>query len=316
MKFKTIYKIFVYSIVVIAYGIIIYKLATYNEYASLFEHFASNFSTNWLYLLLCLMLMPCNITAESLKWKYAISHIEDISLKKAIISTLRGQVGGIATPNKLGDIPTRALSLKEGNKTSGTIMGFVASWTLSIVIIIVGIISSAIYISEYHINSINHQYLILSTATAIVAIGLIFSIPYIAKRINTDKFNSPKIKTSINALSQISAYQLLSLSALSALRYIIFCSQMLLMLLFFGINITIFQAFMAIPTIYLLSTITPTITASEAATRSSYAILILAPFCTAAPTIALATSLLWALNCGTPIIIGSFLLKFKKSISK
>ena len=121
MKFS-LYKIFTLIIVIIAYIVVIYKLATYNEYTTLFEQFAANFTTNWYFLVACLMLMPCNMLTEALKWQCAVSHIESISLKKAIISTLRGQVGGIATPNKLGDIPTRALSLHEGNKASGIIM--------------------------------------------------------------------------------------------------------------------------------------------------------------------------------------------------
>ena len=61
MNWKRIYKIFVYTIVVIAYGVIAFKLATYNDYSSLFKQFTSNFSTNWFFLLACLMLMPCNM---------------------------------------------------------------------------------------------------------------------------------------------------------------------------------------------------------------------------------------------------------------
>jgi hypothetical protein len=37
--------------------------------------------------------------------------------------------------------------------------------------------------------------------------------------------------------------------------------------------------------------------------------LILSPFCTTAPTITLATTLLWAINCGMPAMIGSFLFR-------
>ena len=58
MKFS-LYKIFVYFIIVIAYGVIAFKLATYDDYPSLFKQFTSNFSTNWLFLLACLVLMRC-----------------------------------------------------------------------------------------------------------------------------------------------------------------------------------------------------------------------------------------------------------------
>ena len=301
------YKIFTYTIVIIAYVVVVYKLTAYNNYANLWFHFTQNIPSHWFYLLICIALMPFNIITEAVKWKYAITNIEKISLQQAILATLKGQVGAIATPNKLGDFPTRATSLQPNNRTIGTIMGFVSSWTMSLVIIIIGLLSSTIFLSEYHIDSVNNQYLLLTTIICTVAIISIFSIPTISKRINIDKINIHKIKNSLLILSQVKIKQLITLTSLSTLRYFIFCLQLMFMFFFFDINITTYQAFISIPMIYLLSTITPTIVASEAATRSSYAILVLSPICSSAPTITLATSLLWALNCGIPIILGSFL---------
>lgn len=306
MNWKRIYKIFVYSIVVIAYGVIAFKLATYDDYPALFKQFTSNFSTNWLFLLACLMLMPCNVLTEALKWRCAVSHIESISLKKAIISTLCGQVGGIATPNKLGDIPTRALSLSEGNKTLGIIMGFIASWTLSFVIIMVGAITSYAYFATYFVDFFYYEEYSLLLNGSCILIVLVIVAPLLLKFIPIDKIKSNTIKT----LALTPYTKIFSLIALSLLRYCIFCTQLLLMFWFFNLNITIAQAVVVIPTIYLFATITPTLMTSEATTRSAYAIFLLSPICYhSEPTIALATSLLWVLNCGFPIIIGSFLFK-------
>lgn len=310
MKLKTIYKIFVRIIVVIAYCVIIYKLATYDNYSTLFDQFISNISTNWVYLLLCILLMPCNILTESVKWQCAVWSIEKISFKKAIISTLRGQVGGIATPNKLGDIPTRALSLQDDNKASGIIMGFVAAWSLSAVIIVIGASTFVKYLSIYYPEMLNENLLSYANESWIGLIILTF-LPISSRIINTDKIKSTKIKNTIESIAQTRFRQLFSFVLLSFLRYTIFCTQLFLMFRFFDIDLTISQAIISIPIIYLLSTLTPTIPTSEAATRSSYAVFTLAPFCTSAPTITLATSLLWALNCGFPIILGSLL--FNKS---
>lgn len=310
MKLKTIYKIFVRIIVVIAYCVIIYKLATYDDYSTLFDQFVSNISTNWVYLMLCILLMPCNILTESVKWQCAVWSIEKISFKKAIISTLRGQVGGIATPSKLGDIPTRALSLQDNNKASGIIMGFIAAWSLSAVIIVIGASTFVKYLSIYYPEMLNENLLSYANESWIGLIILTF-LPISSRIINTDKIKSTKIKNTIESIAQTRFRQLFSFVLLSFLRYTIFCTQLFLMFRFFNIDLTISQAIISIPIIYLLSTLTPTIPTSEAATRSSYAVFTLAPFCTSAPTITLATSLLWALNCGFPIILGSLL--FNKS---
>lgn len=311
MKFS-LYKIFTYLVVIIAYIVVIYKLATYDNYTDLWLHFSHNLSSHWFYLLICITLMPLNILSEAIKWKYAVADIEKISVRQAISATLKGQVGAIATPNKLGDFPTRAISLQPGNKTIGTIMGFISASTMTLVIIIVGLFTSSIYITEFHTNSINNQYLTLASIVCIATTIFIFSIPTIAKNINIDKISTPKIKNILNILSSLKTQQLISLSFLSFIRFCIFCTQLFVMLRFFDINITPWQATISIPTIYLLTTITPTIAISEAATRSSYAILILTPICNAAPTITLATTLLWCINCGFPTVIGSLLFNFNK----
>ncbi len=311
MKFS-FYKIFTYLVVIIAYIVVIYKLATYDNYTDLWLHFSHNLSSHWFYLLICIALMPLNILSEAIKWKYAVADIEKISVRQAISATLKGQVGAIASPNKLGDFPTRATSLQPGNKTIGTIMGFISAGTITLVIIIVGLFTSSLYITEYHTHTFDNQYLTLASIVCIAATIFVFSIPTIAKNINIDKISTPKIKNILNILSSLKTQQLISLSFLSFIRFCIFCTQLFVMLRFFDIDITLWQATISIPTIYLLTTITPTIAISEAATRSSYAILILTPICNAAPTITLATTLLWALNCGFPTVIGSLLFNFNK----
>jgi Trk-type K+ transport system membrane component len=233
MKFSP-YKIFTYLVVIIAYIVVIYKLVDYDNYGDLWLHFTKNLSSHWVYLLICIALMPVNILMEAIKWRAAVANIENISLRQAITATLKGQVGAIATPNKLGDFPTRASSLQPGNRTIGTIMGFVAAWTLSIVIILIGMLGAMLYIAEYHTDSVNSQYLMLTAAICIAATILIFSIPHIAKRINSDRINSPKIKNSLHILQHLEARQLISLSALSFVRYLIFCAQLMFMLMFFG----------------------------------------------------------------------------------
>ena len=312
MKLKSLYKIFVRIIVVIAYCVIIYRLATYDNYDTLFDQFVSNISTNWVYLVLCFLLMPCNMLTESIKWQCATWNIEKISFKKAIISTLRGQVGSIATPNKLGDIPTRALSLQDANKASGIIMGFIAAWCLSAVIITIGASTSAKYLSIYYPEMLNDDLLTFAKESWIGLIILTF-LPIWSRIINTEKIKSTRVKNTIESIAQTKFRQLFSFVLLSFLRYTIFCTQLFLMFRFFDINLTISQAVIAIPTIYILSTLTPTTPFSEAATRSGYAVFVLTPFCSSTPTIALSTSLLWALNCGIPIIVGSFLFNNKKT---
>ena len=78
------YKIFTYAVVIIAYVVVIYKLATYNNYANLWFHFTQNIPSHWFYLLICIALMPFNILTEAIKWKYAPLTLSCVWIRKLV----------------------------------------------------------------------------------------------------------------------------------------------------------------------------------------------------------------------------------------
>ena len=111
-------------------------------------------------------------------------------------------------------------------------------------------------------------------------------------------------------LSKMSYRKIFDLTLLSLLRYIVFFSQYTIILLVFSNQITLAGAVMVIPIVYLFTTITPTISASEAATRAGYALLLFEPLSVAAPSVVLATLILWIINNGIPICVGLILSNF------
>ena len=85
------------------------------------------------------------------------------------------------------------------------------------------------------------------------------------------------------------------------------------MLRFFNIELTPFQALMAIPTTYLFVTFTPSLAFSEVAIRSSYAVLVIGAFSGQIVNIALAGVCIWAVNFIIPMLVGSALM-IRKSV--
>jgi hypothetical protein len=78
------------------------------------------------------------------------------------------------------------------------------------------------------------------------------------------------------------------------------------MLQFFGVDITVAEAIIAIPTSYLFVTFTPSLAFSEAAIRSSYAVVFIGSFSENIAGIAFAGFLLWIINYGIPMLLGSY----------
>ena len=87
------------------------------------------------------------------------------------------------------------------------------------------------------------------------------------------------------------------------------------MLLFMGVSLAPVEALVAIPTIYLLVTYTPSFVASEAVVRGSYAVLILSAFDANEVGMALSGILLWCVNFCVPMLMGSWLLRRSGSMS-
>ena len=80
------------------------------------------------------------------------------------------------------------------------------------------------------------------------------------------------------------------------------------MLQFFGIELSYWQALVAIPTNYLFVTFTPSLAFSEATVRSSFAVLTIGAFSGQTVNIALAGMCIWMLNFVVPMLIGSVVM--------
>jgi hypothetical protein len=70
----------------------------------------------------------------------------------------------------------------------------------------------------------------------------------------------------------------------------------------------LWQALIAIPTNYLFVTFTPSVAFSEAAVRSSYAVLVIGFFSSNIVGIALAGMCIWMINFVIPMMVGSIIM--------
>lgn len=295
-----------------AYAVVGYYLVTFDNYPLLLD-------TLWRFDIHCRLLlaavvalMPLNLLLEALKWRSMIWHIQHISVARAMQATLIGQVGAVVSPNRIADYPTRCIAIEPHNRLSATILGYISSWTLTIVIGTAGIIAASCYLTHYPPQLFDSQYLITSATIVIIIIVILFvTIPIIGKTTHYSHRIRSLWHTTWHMVSTTPLQNITVATLFSLLRYTLFSTQYYLTLTAFGVNLSPAEALMTIPTIYLLTTITPTVTLSEAAVRTSYAIAVLAPISSLAPLITLATTTLWCINNGIPIVAGTYLFKLK-----
>ena len=297
-------------ILAIAYFVVIYKLVTFEDYDILLSFFSHITFYQCAGIVVVLFLFPLNLLLEALKWKVSVSGISKISVRQAVVSTFVGNVGAVITPNRLGDFPARVAYLGLNNKVEAVLLGMIGSALLSVVIVSFGLLALIQYISVSGYNVVSRSYLFIVLSLIVLAIFLIVILPIVVKKINALELKSRYMNSFFSDLSNMSCRKLFDLTLLSLLRYIVFFSQYTIILLVFSNQITLAGAVMVIPIVYLFTTITPTISASEAATRAGYALLLFEPLSVAAPSVVLATLILWIINNGIPICVGLILSNF------
>ena len=278
-----------------------YVLIRFDHYNQLWTYFREMSPVKLLWLALVLILLPVNLFLESCKWKLLVSKTEIISARTAFKAVLAGFSTGFITPNRTGEFAGRVLYLEKSNRSAGVFYAVLNSLTQNLVLAFAGL-PSALYFFLFinQDNPLNYgYYLVFVTITAISLVILYFLIPFFARM----KFWK-RVITFSDEIRAFRFHDLFRTLIISLFRYLVFCTQFYAMLLFFGIDIEPWQALIAIPANYLFVTFTPSLAFSEAAIRTSYAVIFIGAFSTQLAGIAFAGATLWLINFGVPVLLG------------
>ena len=314
LPFRNTFKSWKYLILLACYSFLGYKLFTFQQYEELASQLTQlPLSRAW-WLTGVFTLLPLNWYLESLKWEMLTSRVQKINTSTSIKAVLSGITTGFFTPNRVGELVGRVAFLDPSNRKAGITMSLLNSLSQNIVMALCGIpacILFFIHTAGYMQPDIIH--FVCITMIGILTLGLLyFTLPRWSRQLKTGK-SSFSIRTFTDCLSGYTLKELLKIIGVSLIRYVVFCTQFYFMLRFFNIELTPFQALMAIPTTYLFVTFTPSLAFSEVAIRSSYAVLVIGAFSGQIVNIALAGVCIWAVNFIIPMLVGSALM-IRKSV--
>lgn len=279
MDKKTLYYIIEWVVAILACGWLAYKMVTYDDYAGLWTTISTMDGLAFLALVLCIALMPLNMTLEAWRWKTLVP----MSWREAHRQVYYSKLAGLITPWRLGEYPARALLRGEWKNTLS--MGAVGSVTMTMAIIIAGVIGLAFSPSIFDYLGGSYLYSLLA---AIVTLGIIFALaPRILKRWATVNHD----------------VMLLSIGQ-SLVRLVCWCVQLALVLYALGAILDFRVLIYDLPIYYLLVTITPNVPIAEVGVRGAWAITVFGTM-----NAALAGVLLWIINTLLPCLIWPFLRK-------
>jgi len=298
-----------WMIVLVAFAFLFYKLFTFDQYPELISHWKQLPVSHFWWLAGVLVLLPFNWVLESLKWKCLVSHVQKINIKEAIESVLAGISTGFFTPNRVGELVGRVTFLHAENRKAGVTLSIVNSLTQNLIMALCGVPACMCF---FRMNLTEIQFdktlYLAGLIPGLLIVGLLYIyLPKLSERLQQSRY-AGRAKAFTACLAGYSDLDLTLVMLLSLGRYLIFSVQFFLMLRFFNVELTVLQALTSIPTSYLFVTFTPSWAFSEAAVRSSYAVLVIGAFSAQVVDIALASVLIWAVNFIIPMFFGSLIL--------
>lgn len=308
-KFK---KIANFVLIVLAYGFLGYKIATYDNYAGLLERFAAAEWWQLLCLMVCVALFPVNRLCEAWKWQFLVRGIEPMNILEAQRQVYYGTLAGFVTPYKIGEYPGRALLFRKTGQhwLSATCMGMIGGYAMTTIIIVAGLPSVIYWLAP-------SSSLLWSIVSALIcALAAIFALPVLMRVLQQRNWKSEQSRLLIQSMAGLTPTDISKLLGISLLRYSVFIVQLLLCLLFCGVQLRIQSMIATLPLYYLLITVTPNVPAAEIAVRGAWAAVIFERFgsdVTAAAIIA--TLLLWLINTIFPLVVGTVVKRLQSVTS-
>ena len=313
MEKKRLYHIIEWLIALAACVYLVYRLVLFDDYASLWASLRSMDMEHISALLLCIVLMPVNMSIEAWRWhslmNEGVSELknERLSFSEAKRQVYYSKLAGLITPWRLGEYPARGLLMSksqisnvQSQMSNSSLwsrvlsMGVVGSATMTAAIVIAGLAGIGI-LGLYGLEGLGWTYYLLPVSILLLLLILVL-------------YWSPRLLRRWAAVS----HRLIMLSlGQSLVRLVCWCVQLALVLWALGAFHLSPFTFHLLPVYYLLVTITPNVPIAEAGVRGAWAIALFGTV-----NAAFAGVLLWGINTLLPCLVWFFLRKNVKRLDR
>ena len=257
-------------------------------------------------ILFVLFLTAFNWFFETLKWRNLVSYIKNISFFDTLKQSLAAHTASLFTPNRIGEYGAKAIYFPKPLMKRILLLNLIGNMSQMTTTLMFGIIGLILFVSKYNIEISYFKLFRLLVLVVIVLAFFFFGSKQ--KKIKIKGFSMRRIKTFI---IDIPIKIHLTTIAYSIIRYLIFSFQFYYLLYLFGVEVSYFNAMIVITTMYLLTSIVPTIFIFDVVVKGSIALYLFNIAGVNDLTILSVTTLMWMLNFVLPSVFGSlFVLNF------
>ncbi len=298
--------VFLFSLAII-YSLLLDKQHWLELFAQTF------FKENGLYVFAGMLIaMFANISVEAIKWQRLVRSITVIPFSTSLMAVYSGIVAGIITPHGIGDYVGRVLFI-HADKRLESIGSVLFSRVAQLCITCITGVAALIY---FYFFIEGNERMLLALAIACVTLLVICMAWSYRGRLLDNMKHIPVLKNIEKWFEQLRIYnnQLFAQTlGLSALRYLIFLSQFVCLLIYFGVELPLqILAVGAIFTFFVKSVIPSFL---DIGVRELAAVFFFSAYQIADEKVLLASLSLWFFNLLIPAVIGLFCM-FKIEYTK
>lgn len=271
-------------------------------------------------LLVVATLMILNWLLEAVKWRHLLKGVEHVPLRRAFTATIAGTSVGFVSVNRTGEFLGRVLFLAPEHRVAGgfaTSLGSIAQFVVTLVAGGIGLFMLTMLGAPlpWHADWISWALATLTALVAFIALVLYFYPGLLRQLLLLVPFLH-RFEQASGILSRYQRSDLLNVILLSIARYAVFGFQFVLLLRAFGAGVDHMEAILAVPLIYLIATLIPSVMLTELGVRGSVAMAVLAPLGADDALVLMATTCLWVINVALPASVGSLILLFARIRSR
>ncbi len=248
-----------------------------------------------------LILTIFNWFFEILKWQHLVSIIKKISFFEALKQSLASHTASLFTPNRIGDYGAKAIYYAKNLRKRIVLLNLLGNMAQMTITLALGIVGFVLFINTYHVDIP-----LARTSRFLIAILVVGGFTAFGVTNNTFKIKGFSIDRILEFLKNISASNYFKTILFSLIRYLIFSFQFYLLLQIFGVDVDYYNAMIVITSMYLLTSVIPTIFIFDVVVKGSVALYLFGIVQVNEFTILSTTTLMWILNFVLPSLIGSF----------
>lgn len=289
--------------IIVFVSVIGFQLLHEKDTSAMWQGFVERFARErlWILLIACL-LMPVSWMLEAEKWKMLMRPALGLTRWQAAKAVMGGVALSVFTPNRIGEYGGRMLFVPSEYNWRAVFASLVGSFAQNLVHVTCGVIGASLLLSAKFGTAV----WLVAGAVVCGAFYVYFHIRWLSKAFSPRK--KPKWLAAairnLHHLEHIRGRELALALVLAFFRYVVFSTQFVLLLYYFGLDVPVVSLYAGVAVMFLVQTGLPLPPFLDVVVRSEAGIVAWTGYAVNELTVLGASFFLWIINVLIPAFFG------------